>query len=105
MICGLNHVHLQTEDICIRRPNGDLALPPTHERIPQLMDQYVDIINSVTSQRVNPLSESSLSKILWVGIHPFEDGNGRISRAIMNAVLRNNAGYPDICIPSSEIET
>ena len=41
------------------------------------------------------------SKIAW--IHPFEDGNGRTARAIMNFILMEK-GYPMFFIPYEKRE-
>lgn len=41
------------------------------------------------------------AKLTW--IHPFEDGNGRTSRAIMNWILMKN-GYPMFFIPFEKRE-
>ena len=43
--------------------------------------------------KLNPVELAALVHLKFVSIHPFSDGNGRISRLIMNFVL-NNAKYP-----------
>jgi Fic family protein len=48
--------------------------------------------------RVHPVELAALAHLKFVTIHPFADGNGRISRLIMNFVL-NRHGYPMFNIP------
>lgn len=48
--------------------------------------------------RMNPVELAALVHLKLVTIHPFADGNGRISRLIMNFVLRRY-GFPMLNIP------
>lgn len=43
--------------------------------------------------KLNPVELAALVHLKFVSIHPFSDGNGRISRLIMNFIL-HNAKYP-----------
>lgn len=43
--------------------------------------------------RIHPVELAGLAHFRFVNIHPFGDGNGRISRLIMNKILYKN-GYP-----------
>jgi Fic family protein len=47
---------------------------------------------------ISPVELAALTHLKFVTIHPFSDGNGRISRLMMNFVL-NKKGYPMIDIP------
>jgi len=42
---------------------------------------------------LHPVLVACLMKLKFVSIHPFEDGNGRVSRVIMNYLL-HKSGYP-----------
>lgn len=48
--------------------------------------------------RIHPVELAALVHLKFVTIHPFGDGNGRISRLMMNFVLDKH-GYPMLDIP------
>jgi Fic family protein len=48
--------------------------------------------------RLHPVELAALVHLKFVTIHPFADGNGRVSRLMMNFVLNRN-GYPMLNIP------
>ncbi len=48
--------------------------------------------------KVHPVELAALAHLKFVTIHPFVDGNGRISRILMNFIL-NKHGYPMLNIP------
>ncbi|SMB91835.1 Fic/DOC family protein [Desulfonispora thiosulfatigenes DSM 11270] len=48
-------------------------------------------------QKLHPIEMASMVHIIFVGIHPFIDGNGRTSRLLLNLELIK-AGYPPIII-------
>lgn len=50
------------------------------------------------SDKMNPIEFAALTHKKFVFIHPFIDGNGRISRLLMNAALLNS-GYTIAVIP------
>jgi len=58
---------------------------PTAERIDSEMDKLLDWIENETE--VDPVLKAAISHLWFVTIHPFEDGNGRITRAITEMIL------------------
>ena len=48
--------------------------------------------------KLNPIELAALVHLKFVSIHPFGDGNGRISRLMMNFVLHKH-NYPMLDIP------
>lgn len=59
--------------------------------IDRTMEDLVDYINGPLEEK--PLVKSAVASLWYLCIHPFEDGNGRISRAIADYVL--SVGYQD----------
>lgn len=55
------------------------------ERIDSEMEKFLDWIE--TEKEVDPVLKAAISHLWFVTIHPFEDGNGRISRAITEMIL------------------
>ncbi|MCY4321753.1 MAG: Fic family protein, partial [Bdellovibrionaceae bacterium] len=53
--------------------------PPSPEKIPNLMKQFEDIINT---NSMDPLVKMAVSHLYFESIHPFYDGNGRTGRII-----------------------
>ncbi len=54
-------------------------------RIPREMERLIAFINEENEKK--PLIKSAIASLWFLCIHPFEDGNGRISRAIADYVL------------------
>ena len=58
---------------------------PPAERIPDEMEQFLDWF--AQPGKIDPLLRASLAHLWFVTIHPFDDGNGRIARAIADMAL------------------
>ncbi len=58
---------------------------PVAERIDTEMKKLLDWIENETD--VDPVLKAAISHLWFVTIHPFEDGNGRITRAITEMIL------------------
>lgn len=70
------------------------------EETPALMTDLVDWYNSaVEEQKLSALELASLFHYRYIRIHPFEDGNGRIARLLVNFILLR-AGYPMLIVRS-----
>ncbi len=57
---------------------------PAAERLPSLMNEFLKWIARSTG---NPLIRAAQAHLWFVTIHPFEDGNGRVARAITELML------------------
>src|SRR3989344_800839 len=66
--------------------------PPMPSELYFLIREFFDWYNK-SKNNLNPVELSALVHLKWVTIHPFADGNGRISRLMMNFVLHKH-GYP-----------
>jgi len=57
------------------------------ESISKLMDQYTRFINSNKLKATHPVIRALLAHFYLVTIHPFGDGNGRVSRLVEAGIL------------------
>lgn len=58
---------------------------PAAERIDAEINRLIDWIEN--EQEVDPVLKAAIAHLWFVTIHPFEDGNGRITRAITEMIL------------------
>ncbi|WP_315830992.1 Fic family protein [Bradyrhizobium prioriisuperbiae] len=58
---------------------------PVAGRLENEMQRFLDWFNGVAS--IDPVLKAALAHLWFVTIHPFEDGNGRIARAIADLAL------------------
>ncbi|RRK00947.1 Fic family protein [Opitutaceae bacterium TAV4] len=68
---------------------GSEHVPPPHEAVPELLDTLFDMLAAEPAPGV----QAVLGHFLFVYIHPYSDGNGRIGRFILNTMLAAG-GYP-----------
>ena len=74
------------------RITGSRFIPPTPAELQPLLREFFSWYNGNRS-KTHPVELAALAHLKFVTIHPFTDGNGRISRLIMNFIL-NKYGYP-----------
>lgn len=67
-------------------------IPPTPVKLQPLLNDFFHWYD-VAKAKANAVELAGLVHLKFVTIHPFADGNGRISRVMMNFVLQRN-GYP-----------
>jgi Fic family protein len=65
---------------------------PDAQVIPQEMARFLDWFNA--PEAVDPVLKSALAHLWFLTIHPFEDGNGRIARAIGDMQLARSERSP-----------
>ncbi len=58
---------------------------PDAERVPKEMDLFITWLNSDT--KLDSVLKSAIAHFWFIIIHPFDDGNGRIARAISDLLL------------------
>nr|MBC8504791.1 Fic family protein [Chloroflexota bacterium] len=75
---------------------GAIHTPPDAWEIPQLMMDWGDWLAQESETR-HPVILAALAHHRLVSIHPFEDGNGRTARLVMNLLLMQ-AGFPPTVI-------
>ena len=77
---------------------------PVADRLENEMARFVDWFNAPVS--IDPVLKAALAHFWFVTIHPFEDGNGRIARAIADMSLARADGTWERCYSmSSQIES
>ncbi len=77
--------------------SGSKFMPPFPAEIYPLIREFFKWYNK-SKDKTNPVELAALTHLKFVTIHPFTDGNGRISRIMMNFVLHKH-GYPMLNIP------
>ncbi|MCE6992988.1 Fic family protein [Dyadobacter sp. CY323] len=65
---------------------------PDASRLEKEMETFLDWFN--TKQNMDPVLKSGIAHFWFVTIHPFDDGNGRIARAIADMQLARAEGSP-----------
>ena len=57
------------------------------------MRDWVDWVNGEEAQRYEPIMRAAIAHHGFEAVHPFEDGNGRCGRLLLNLMLMRD-GYP-----------
>lgn len=82
------------------------APPSTH--VPQEMEAFLEWFNDTAPGRKKEIKKapvrSAIAHLYFESIHPFEDGNGRIGRAIAEKALSQTTGRPVMLSLSRTIE-
>ena len=90
----------KTQPNSVRLPNGELFEYTAPQEVPikmqALMEWYRD-----EQTALHPVTLAAMFHYKFVCIHPFDDGNGRVSRLLMNYVLLAHK-LPPIVIKSSD---
>lgn len=71
--------------------------PPESEKVNPLLKDMIKFYYD-NKRKIHPFVLACLIHAQFVEIHPFEDGNGRTGRALMNWILME-AGYPKVFVP------
>lgn len=82
----------------VHAPNVHFEAPPS-DRMPGEMDAFIAWFNHSAPNGVSPLSaltRAGMAHLYFECIHPFEDGNGRIGRALVEKALAQCLGQPTL---------
>lgn len=63
---------------------------PNSENIDNEMSNFLEWFN--TNENIEPVIKASIAHLWFITIHPFEDGNGRIARALTDLLLARADG-------------
>ena len=80
------------------KPKIHFEAPPSSS-MQKEMKQFLDWFSHTAPTGKTPLSpiiRSAMAHLYFVSIHPFEDGNGRIARAISEKALAQGLGEPSL---------
>ncbi|MCE2929160.1 MAG: Fic family protein [Candidatus Caenarcaniphilales bacterium] len=97
---SLNAKIIQAQDIFRKHMvsiNGANYVPPSHEKVPYMIDAIFDASRDIK----NGFALGIFLHFFYVGVHPHSDGNGRISRFLMNLAFVNDR-YRWLTIPNYE---
>lgn len=81
---------------------------PPSNRVPAEMDRFITWFNDTAPGAAKAINKapvrSAITHLYFETIHPFEDGNGRIGRAVAEKALSQGIGQPALLSLSSVIE-
>ncbi len=89
----------KTQPNSVMLQNGEMFHYASPSETPIKMGELIEWFRSAEAAALHPIAQAALLHYKFVCIHPFDDGNGRISRLLMNYVL-GRAGYPPVIIKS-----
>lgn len=70
---------------------------PPSTRVPDEMERFIGWFNRTGPQGASllpPVTRAGMAHLRFVTLHPFEDGNGRIGRALAEKALSQAVGHP-----------
>lgn len=100
---GAYRIHPEPMEVIsgpLHKPVVHFEAPPS-EQMPREMERFVTWFNQDT--KTPALTKAAIAHLYFVCIHPFEDGNGRIGRALVEKLLAQALGYPTLIALSSQI--
>lgn len=79
-------------------PPGAAFVPPPPEYVPGLVDDLCAFMNR---EDISPVAQAAIAHAQFETIHPFGDGNGRVGRCLIHALLRRRGVAPRYVPPVS----
>lgn len=81
---------------------------PPATRVPEEMARFIDWYNKFTpsksDKKIPQIARPGIAHLWFELIHPFDDGNGRVGRAIADHALSQALGYPTMACLATAIE-
>ncbi len=75
---------------------------PPSTRVPLEMSRFLEWFNG-TEKTLPALTRAGIAHLYFESIHPFEDGNGRVGRAVAQKALAQGVGQPVILALSATV--
>lgn len=79
-------------------PFDAVYVAPHHSRVPQAMS---DLVAFMARDDLPPLTQATVAHAQFETIHPFPDGNGRVGRALIHALLKHQGLTRQVTVPVS----
>jgi Fic family protein len=77
-------------------PRGAIFIPPPPKEVEELMK---DLLAFANRDDMPSLIQAAIAHAQFETIHPFTDGNGRVGRALVNAILRRRRITTRVVVP------
>lgn len=88
----------------VKTKTGEIFYFATPQETPAEMNSLMQWYNDkITSNNVNPILVAAEFHYKFILIHPFDDGNGRTARILMNFILMK-FGYPPVIVKTDDKE-
>lgn len=112
---GIRHIkkgEYRTHQEAMQVVSGRYDKPKVHFEapdsaiLPTEMARFIKWFNQTapsSKTALPPLTRAGIAHLYFVSIHPFEDGNGRIGRALVEKSLSQSVGYPALIALSATI--
>jgi len=76
----------------LQKPKVHFEAPPSAQ-VPPEMRRFIAWFNE-SEKKLPALTRAGIAHLYFVSVHPFEDGNGRIGRAVAEKALLQGVGQP-----------
>lgn len=77
-------------------PRDAIHVPPPPGTVPEYM---TDLLAFANRDDVDPIVQAAIAHAQFESVHPFTDGNGRIGRALITAILRRRGLTTTVVVP------
>lgn len=77
-------------------PRNAVHVPPPADQVASLMN---DLLGFANRDRISAVAQAAVTHAQFEAIHPFTDGNGRVGRALIGAVLRRRGVTASASVP------
>ncbi|MCX6991090.1 MAG: DUF4172 domain-containing protein [Chlamydiae bacterium] len=103
--CGRYRTHKEPMQIVSSRYGAEKVFfqAPPSDRVRGEMNKFIDWFNA-SKENGSILRRAAIAHVYFESIHPFEDGNGRIGRAIVEKILSQGVDRPVVIAISKVLE-
>ena len=104
--CRTHESAMQVVSGRLDKPTVHFEAPPS-TKMTEEMEQFISWFNEIhhpNNSNMLPLAKAGITHLYFVCIHPFEDGNGRVGRALAQKSIALSTGKPTLISLSHAIE-